>query len=105
MDRERNTVSRLNYLKPERPTRAAEMTGSAQRDIQKSHRCAETSLQSKREMAPLAQPSEFRVLGPNLQWELDGQATDKLTYNEYIYESSHWQWELIYYVALHLMCS
>lgn len=34
--------------------------------------------QSEREMAPLAQPSEFRVLGPNLQWELDGQATEKL---------------------------
>lgn len=33
IERERNTVSRLNYLKPECPTPAAEMTGSAQRDI------------------------------------------------------------------------
>lgn len=33
IERQRDTVSQLNYLNPECPAPAAEVTGSAQRDI------------------------------------------------------------------------
>lgn len=77
---ERNAVrSRLNYLTWMSNTCSLNLCLDQLRETSRKVTGVLRPQSTKREeMAPLAQPSEFRVLGPNLQWELDGQATEKL---------------------------